>query len=78
MESCCGTVSEIDSAVITVWAAFLIGVTTSLGHCIGMCGPLVSTFSLAQGKTDPQRLGAFSRVPLGSEPWQESGQAELS
>ena len=31
---------------------FGIGVTTSLGHCIGMCGPLISTFSLAQGKTD--------------------------
>jgi sulfite exporter TauE/SafE len=27
-------------------------VTTSLGHCIGMCGPLISTFSLAQGRTD--------------------------
>jgi len=52
MTSCCGPVTEIDAAMLTVWAAFGIGVTTSLGHCIGMCGPLISTFSLAQGKTD--------------------------
>ena len=56
MESCCGTVPGIDSTAITVWAAFLIGVTTSLGQCIGMCGPLISTFSLAQGRTD-HRIG---------------------
>ncbi len=52
MTSCCGPVPEINAAMLTVWAAFGIGVTTSLGHCIGMCGPLISTFSLAQGKTD--------------------------
>jgi sulfite exporter TauE/SafE len=52
MTSCCGSAPEIDAAMLTVWAAFGIGVTTSLGHCIGMCGPLISTFSLAQGKTD--------------------------
>jgi sulfite exporter TauE/SafE len=49
---CCGSVPELEAAVLTAWAAFGIGVTTSLGHCIGMCGPLVSTFSLAQGRTD--------------------------
>jgi len=37
---------------ITLLAAVGIGLTTSLGHCIGMCGPLVSTYSLAQGKVD--------------------------
>lgn len=52
MESCCGTMPEVDTVVLTIWAAFGIGLTTSLGHCIGMCGPLISTFSLAQGKTD--------------------------
>ena len=52
MESCCGTMPEIDTVMLTIWAAFGIGVTTSLGHCIGMCGPLISTFSLAQGKND--------------------------
>jgi sulfite exporter TauE/SafE len=52
MENCCGTMPEIDAVALTLWAAFGIGVTTSLGHCIGMCGPLISTFSLAQGRTD--------------------------
>ncbi len=49
---CCGNVPEIDAAVLTAWAALGIGLTTSLGHCIGMCGPLIGTYSLAQGKTD--------------------------
>ncbi len=52
MESCCGSTPEISMAMLTVWAAMGIGVTTSLGHCIGMCGPLISTFSLAQGRND--------------------------
>ena len=49
---CCGNVPEVEAVVLTAWAAFGIGVTTSLGHCIGMCGPLISTFSLAQGRSD--------------------------
>ncbi len=49
---CCGNVPEVNAVMLTAWAAFAIGVTTSLGHCIGMCGPLISTFSLAQGRTD--------------------------
>ena len=49
---CCGNVPEVNAVVLTAWAAFGIGITTSLGHCIGMCGPLVSTFSLAQARTD--------------------------
>ena len=49
---CCGSVPEVNAVVLTAWAAFGIGLTTSLGHCIGMCGPLISTFSLAQGRTD--------------------------
>jgi sulfite exporter TauE/SafE len=53
MTSCCGgSLPEMNTAILTAWAAFGIGVTTSLGHCIGMCGPLLSTFSLAQGRTD--------------------------
>ncbi len=52
MESCCGSTPDMSMAVLTIWAAMGIGVTTSLGHCIGMCGPLISTFSLAQGRHD--------------------------
>lgn len=43
---------DMPTAALTFWAAMGIGLTTSLGHCIGMCGPLISTFSLAQGKHD--------------------------
>ena len=49
---CCGNVPEIDAIMLTVWAAFGIGLTTSLGHCIGMCGPLVGAYALAQGHAD--------------------------
>ncbi len=58
MESCCGNTPDINVALLTIWAAMGIGLTTSLGHCIGMCGPLISTFSLAQGKHD-NRLRAL-------------------
>jgi sulfite exporter TauE/SafE len=49
---CCGPVAEAHAATLTLWAALGVGLTTSLGHCLGMCGPLISTFSLAQGKAD--------------------------
>lgn len=48
---CCGNTPEI-TAALTAWAALGIGLTTSLGHCIGMCGPLIGTYSLVQGRTD--------------------------
>ena len=54
MDSCCGPAPELGDATLTALAALGIGLTTSLGHCIGMCGPLVSTFSLAQGKAEPR------------------------
>lgn len=46
----CSNVPAVEAILLTAWAALGIGLTTSLGHCIGMCGPLVSTFSLAQGR----------------------------
>ncbi|MBK9776225.1 MAG: sulfite exporter TauE/SafE family protein [bacterium] len=49
---CCSPVAEVHAATLTLWAALGVGLTTSLGHCLGMCGPLISTFSLAQGRTD--------------------------
>lgn len=56
MPTCCSPAPEIDAVALTAWAALGIGLTTSLGHCIGMCGPIITTFSLAQGKTD-KRVG---------------------
>ncbi len=49
---CCSPVAEVHAATLTIWAALGVGLTTSLGHCLGMCGPLISTVSLAQGRTD--------------------------
>lgn len=31
-----------------LWAVFLLGLTGGFGHCLAMCGPLVSAASLAQ------------------------------
>lgn len=49
---CCSPVAEVHAATLTLWAALGVGLTTSLGHCLGMCGPLISTVSLAQGRSD--------------------------
>lgn len=49
---CCSPVADVHAATLTLWAALGVGLTTSVGHCLGMCGPLVSTFSLAQGRAD--------------------------
>jgi sulfite exporter TauE/SafE len=35
---------------------FGTGVAMSLGHCLGMCGPLVSAFAVAQGEPGAPRL----------------------
>jgi uncharacterized protein len=32
-----------------LWTVFLLGLTGGFGHCLAMCGPLVSAASLAQG-----------------------------
>ena len=58
MPDCCGSGPEVHATVLTAVAVLGIGLTTSLGHCIGMCGPLITTFSLVQGKTD-KRIGAL-------------------
>jgi uncharacterized protein len=52
MNDCCGSTPELGDATLTAVAALGIGLTTSLGHCIGMCGPLLTTFSLAQGRNE--------------------------
>ena len=36
------------------------GVAMSLGHCIGMCGPLVSAFALAQREPGRHRLALLA------------------
>ena len=47
---------------VSIALLFGTGVAMSLGHCIGMCGPLVSAFALAQRDADRPRL--YLAAPL--------------
>ena len=43
--------SFLMSSIDTILLLFLAtGFTVGFGHCIGMCGPIVVSLSLAQGK----------------------------
>ena len=48
LNSCCGP--ELLGDAVTLDALLLLstGLVISLGHCIGMCGPLVGAYSAAQ------------------------------
>jgi uncharacterized protein len=41
---------------VSIALLFGTGVAMSLGHCIGMCGPLVTAFTMAQGELGRPRL----------------------
>lgn len=47
MESCCGPLITTEQPLGIV-LLFTTGVLISLGHCIGMCGPIVTAFGLTQ------------------------------
>lgn len=36
-------------ATVSLWGAFVLGLTGGFGHCLAMCGPFVSAASLADG-----------------------------
>lgn len=36
---------------------FTMGLTISLGHCVGMCGPLVAAFALSRQQSNPSVVG---------------------
>ena len=36
-------------AAISMWGAFVLGLTGGFGHCLAMCGPFVAAASLADG-----------------------------
>jgi uncharacterized protein len=44
--------------------AFMTGLTGGIGHCIGMCGPIVASYSIASGSRSflPHLLYGFGRV----------------
>jgi uncharacterized protein len=53
-ESCCSPNLIPASPSLDPWLLLGTGLTISLGHCVGMCGPLVSAYGLAQGAEEGQ------------------------
>ena len=47
MESCCDPLIAPD-APLEIVLLFSTGLLISLGHCMGMCGPIVTAFGIAQ------------------------------
>lgn len=41
--------SPTNLAALSLWGAFLLGLTGGFGHCLVMCGPLVAAASLTDG-----------------------------
>lgn len=48
MESCCGSMTAAQSSV-ELAVVFSTGLMISVGHCVGMCGPIAVAYSAAQG-----------------------------
>ncbi len=48
-ESCCSPNLIPASPSLDPWLLLGTGLTISLGHCMGMCGPLMSAIGMAQG-----------------------------
>ena len=55
--------SGTNLAALSLWGAFLLGLTGGFGHCLMMCGPFVAAASLADGtacSADGSSSGASS------------------
>jgi sulfite exporter TauE/SafE len=63
MESCCELVAPANAAV-DLTLALSTGLAMSIGHCAGMCGPLVSAFGAAQGLGEKGNVGALRALSL--------------
>jgi sulfite exporter TauE/SafE len=48
MDSCCHPLAEQGAASVDFLLVFLTGLTMSLGHCLGMCGPIQAAYCLEQ------------------------------
>jgi sulfite exporter TauE/SafE len=59
MSSCCDPVLTPGSPV-ELALLFTTGLTISLGHCIGMCGPIVSAYSVRQ---EDRGIRGWRRLP---------------
>ncbi len=60
---CCGTPTH-EALPFTYALLFGTGLAMSLGHCIGMCGPLVGAVSMAQRSDGPRPLTLLGRLAL--------------
>lgn len=68
MESCCHPIVTEGAASLDLVLAFVTGLTISVGHCIGMCGPIQTAFSLEnqrRGRTGKRFLGPLLRYHGG-------------
>jgi hypothetical protein len=67
MQSCCHPVAA-GAASIDLPLIFLTGLTMSVGHCVGMCGPIQAAFCVGQnrrGATGKRLLPPLLRYHLG-------------
>jgi uncharacterized protein len=65
---CCGNPVVETTMALSFATLFGFGLTMSLGHCLGMCGPLVSAVAAAQrgdGASGKVMLGRLSLYNLG-------------
>jgi sulfite exporter TauE/SafE len=65
---CCGNPVVETTMALSFATLFGFGLTMSLGHCLGMCGPLVTAVSAAQrgdGASSAVMLGRLSLYNLG-------------
>jgi sulfite exporter TauE/SafE len=58
MTPSCHPLAETGNPSLDLPLLFLTGLTVSLGHCVGMCGPIQTAFSLEQSRrgAGPRRL----------------------
>lgn len=64
MESCCSPSAAGGIAPFSLALLFGTGLLMSVGHCIGMCGPIVSAFSVAQRSSGRSRAGVLLSTAL--------------
>lgn len=56
IQSCCGDLTATQSSVEFA-VVFSTGAMISVGHCVGMCGPIAAAYSAAQGGVGRRALG---------------------
>jgi sulfite exporter TauE/SafE len=63
MDSCCQGLLEQGPATVELAVLFSTGLLISVGHCVGMCGPIVAAYSSSQRSAGNR--GVALTLPLG-------------